>query len=70
MISAWVGAAQNWPGDKFVTLGKWNFWERLNSNFKIVTSNLKIDKGKVWTDEQTNRQISKWISKWLRSSSK
>ena len=33
MISAWVGAPQNWPGDKCFKPRKSKFWERLNSNF-------------------------------------
>ena len=37
MISAWVGAPQNWPGDKLFKSRKSEFWERLNSNFQVTT---------------------------------
>ena len=33
MTSAWVGASQNWPGDRFFKPKKSKFYERLNSNF-------------------------------------
>ena len=38
MISALVGAPQNWPGDKFFKTRKSKFWERLNSNNTQITS--------------------------------
>ena len=34
--TAWVGAPQNWPGEKFFKPRKSKFWKRLNSNFKVI----------------------------------
>ena len=33
IISAWVGAPQKWPSEKFFRSRKSKFWERLNSKF-------------------------------------
>ena len=38
MISAWVGAPKNWPGDEFFKLRKAKFWE--SQLFLIVTLKL------------------------------
>ena len=35
MISAWVGAPQNWHGDSFLNPEYLKFWERLKSNLKV-----------------------------------
>ena len=36
MISAWVRAPQNWPGDKFFKPTKSKFWVRLSSIFVFL----------------------------------
>ena len=66
-MSAWVGAAQNWPGDGFFTIRKSKFWE--HQFFSIVTFKYIFDIAFFlkWTSIKNIQYKNTVInSKWIK----